>query len=263
MKATIERIRALFGFRDLLRQMVVRDLKLKYRRSFLGYVWSILNPLGIMLVMTMVFTNIFRFDIEYYPAYLISGQILFNFMTESTNQSMYAIVGGASLIKKTYIPKYILILSKVTSSVINLVFALVALLIVMIISRVPFSPYIALFPFIVLQLYIFCLGLGLFLAQATVFFRDCQYIYSVFTTAWLYLTPVFYSVDMLKDMPVYYVVKYMNPMQMYISQFRDVMLYAKLPNVTTIGMGCVIAVLMLALGVWSFYKQQDKFILYV
>ena len=103
-------------YKPLLSQLVMKDIKLKYRRSFLGYVWSILNPLMIMGIMVLVFSNMFRFDIQSYPVYLIIGQTIFNFVSESTNQAMWSITGNAALLKKTYVPKYIFTLSKVTSS---------------------------------------------------------------------------------------------------------------------------------------------------
>jgi lipopolysaccharide transport system permease protein len=263
LKLFIERLKVLFYSSDLLWQLVERDLKLKYRRSFLGYIWSVLNPLGIMLVMTAVFSSLFRFDVLYYPAYLIAGQILFNFMMESTNQSMFSIVGGASLLKKTYIPKYILTVSKVTSSIINLTFALVALLGVILVVRVPFTPFMLLFPVVLLQLYFFSMGLSLFLAQATVFFRDIQYIYAVITTAWLYMTPIFYPIEMLRDKPVGWIVENLNPMYFYVTQFRSVMLYGALPPTDIVLKGGAAAALMLVIGVQSFYKNQDRFILYI
>lgn len=263
MKKYLEHLRNLFRFKDLYHELVIRDLKLKYRRSFLGYLWSVLNPLGVMFVLTLVFTNVFRFDISNYPAYLISGQILFNFLVESTNQSMFSIVGGASLIKKTYIPKYILTLSKVTSSIINLLFSMVALIIVMVFTKVQLTWYVLLSPLVLLELFAFCLGLGLLLAQAAVFFRDIQYIYSVLTTAWMYFTPIFYPMAMLEGTPVYWVVRYANPMQIYVTQFRNLMLNGMLPDFQSWTMGIIIALVMLVIGVWAFSKRQDRFILYV
>ena len=118
-------------YKPLLQQLVVKDIKLKYRRSFLGYMWSILNPLMIMIIMVLVFSNMFRFDIANYPVYLIVGQTIFNFVSEATNQAMFSITGNAALMKKTYVPKYIFTVSKVTSSFVNMVFALGAMLIVL------------------------------------------------------------------------------------------------------------------------------------
>ena len=174
------RIYGLYRYKDLWEQLVIRDLKLKYRRSFLGYIWSILNPLMIMIVMTIVFSTMFKKDIENFPVYLLTGRIMFDFMTVSTNRSMNSILGNAALLKKTYLPKYIFTLATVTSALVDFVFSLGALFLVMIVTGVPFTPYLFLIPLVAVQLYIFCLGLGLFLAQANVFFRDVQYIYSVF-----------------------------------------------------------------------------------
>ena len=176
-----KRLRALYDYRFLIKQLVTKDIKLKYRRSFLGYFWSILNPLLIMMVLVIVFSNMFRFDIANYPAYLIIGQTMFSYMTEATNQSIFSITGNAALLKKVYVPKYVFTLSKVTSSLVNLLFSLGAMFIVFIITRVQFSLYMFLIPVVLVEVYLFCLGLSLFLAQISVFFRDIQYIYNVFT----------------------------------------------------------------------------------
>ena len=120
MSKTAARLQRLYDFRHLLKQLVIKDIKLKYRRSFLGYVWSVLNPLLVMVVMLLVFSHMFRSNIENFPAYLIIGQTLFNFMSEATNQAIFSITGNAALLKKVYVPKYIFTLSKVTSSLVNL-----------------------------------------------------------------------------------------------------------------------------------------------
>lgn len=262
MELLIRRIKGLFAYKDLVKQLVTKDIKLKYRRSFLGYLWSILNPLLIMAVMVVVFSQIFRFDVENYPVYLIIGQTLFNFMSEATNQAIYSILGNAPLLKKVYVPKYIFTLSKVTSSLVNLVFSLGAMLIVFIVTRVQFSWYMLLIPIVLIELYIFCLGLGLFLAQAAVFFRDIQYIYSVFITVWMYLTPVFYPITILPD-NIRNLVVSLNPMYFYIDQFRTIVLEQQFPASGSMIGGIVAAVIALCVGIWSFLKTQDKFILYI
>ena len=161
-----ERLNGLYNYRNLLQQLVERDVKLKYRRSFLGYLWSILNPLMIMMIMVIVFSNMFRFDIQHYPVYLIIGQTVFNFVSESTNQAMWSITGNASLLKKTYVPKYIFTLSKVTSSCVNMLFSLGAMLIVLFVCRVPLNWYMLFIPVIILQVYVFSTGIGLFLSDS-------------------------------------------------------------------------------------------------
>ena len=175
-----ERLNGLYNYRNLLQQLVERDVKLKYRRSFLGYLWSILNPLMIMMIMVIVFSNMFRFDIQHYPVYLIIGQTVFNFVSESTNQAMWSITGNASLLKKTYVPKYIFTLSKVTSSCVNMLFSLGAMLIVLFVCRVPLNWYMLFIPVIILPVSVFSTGIGLFLSQATVFFRDVLYICCIY-----------------------------------------------------------------------------------
>ena len=243
-------IREFWKYKDLLKQLVSRDIKLKYRRSVLGYLWSVLNPLLIMIVMTIVFSTMFNRNIENFPVYLFCGQLLFNFMNTSTHQAIFSITGNASLLKKTYVPKYIFTLSKITSGM------------VMIVTKAQFTWYVLLFPVVILQLYVFCVGLGLFLAQANVFFRDIQYIYNAVTTAWMYLTPIFYPIEMLPD-TVAWIITNLNPMYFYVGQFRDLIYYGRLPGAMLAGAGCLTAVLMLIVGIWSFTRSQDRFILYI
>ena len=254
--------REFWKYRDLLKLLVAKDIKLKYRRSFLGYVWSVLNPLMIMVVMTIVFSTMFSRNIENFPVYLFCGQLLFNFMNSSTHNAINSINGNAALLKKTYVPKYIFTLSTITSGAVDLVFSLGALLIVMLVTRAQFTWYILLFPFVLLQLYLFCVGLGLFLAQANVFFRDTQFIYNAVTTAWMYLTPIFYPLEALPGWLIW-VVKHCNPMYFYVGQFRDLVYTGTIPGPTILLAGWSAAFIMLAVGIWSFTRSQDKFILYI
>lgn len=262
MKKTQQWVRNFLKYKDLFVQLVIRDIKLKYRRSFLGYLWSVLNPLFTMLIMWVVFSNLFRFEIQYFPVYLLTGQILFGFMSEATNASILSIVGNASLLKKVYIPKYIFTLSRVTSSLVNLLLSMIALMIVTLITGVPFTWHMLLFLLPVLQLYFFCIGLGLFLAQGSVFFRDIQYIWGVIITAWMYITPIFYPISIMPD-KIQNIIKICNPMYAYIAQFRDCILYGvpSGPKLYIAGIGW--AVIMLTVGIWRFVKNQDRFILYV
>lgn len=251
-------------FRDLFLQLVERDIKLKYRRSFLGYLWSVLNPLLMMCVQAAVFTLMFQRNIENYPAYLIAGNILFAFMRESSSHCIYSITGNASLLKKTYVPKFIFTLSKVTSDFVTLLFSLVALLVVLIATGVPFynSPHFLLGIIPLAELYIFCIGLGLFVSQSSVFFRDMQNIWPVITNAWLYLTPLFYSIDVLPSM-LGKAIKLFNPMYIYITMFRDAIIYHTAPSLQMIGAGFVIAIVALLIGMWTFKRAENKFILHI
>lgn len=256
------RINTFFQYKDLIKELVSRDIKLKYRRSFLGYIWSVLNPLLIMIVMTVVFSAMFQRNIENYPVYLLCGRMLYEFMTTSTNGAMRSVTGNASLLKKTYIPKYIFTLAKVTSCLIDFIFSLGALFIVMLATGATFHWQILMIPLVILQIYIFCCGLGFLLAQLHVFFRDIQYIYKAITTAWMYLTPIFYPLEQLPDI-VQLLIKSVNPMYYYVAQFRDMVLNGQLPGPRIFWGGWIWAFVMLVIGVWSFQRSKDKFILYI
>lgn len=267
MKLFIARIRGFIRFKDLMGELVSRDLKLKYRRSVLGYLWSVLNPLFIMIIMAIVFSHMFhRGNISNFPVYLMSGQVMFNFMNLTTKGSIQSITGSASLLKKTYVPKYVFTVSKVFSGVIDCIFSMGALLIVMLFTHGEFSWRLLLFPAVLIQNFIFTLGLSLFLAATNVFFRDIQYIYNAVTTAWLYLTPMFYPVEALPD-TLQYAVSHFNPMYSYVSQFRCLTMPGFVPGGASMEMliliGVVSAFLMLLLGLWTFVKTQDSFILYI
>lgn len=255
-------IRDFWKYKDLLKLLVIKNVKLKYRRSFLGYLWSILNPLMIMSVMTLVFSYMFKRNIQNFPVYLFCGQLLFNFMNQSTHQAIFSITGNAALMKKTYVPKYIFTVAKVTSGLVDLLFSLGALVIVLLVTRARVTWYALLFPCVLLQLYVFCLGLGLFLAQANVFFRDSQFIYNAVTTAWMYLTPIFYPIESLPESLCWFI-KHFNPMYFYVGQFRDLVYYGRMPGHLIILAGIGAALAALLLGVWSFMKTKDRFILYI
>ncbi len=258
----IQSVQEVLRYRDLLKQLVSRDIKLKYRRSFLGYVWSVLNPLLIMIVMAVVFSTMFNRNIENFPVYLFCGQLLFNYMNNSTHQAIYSITGNSALLKKTYVPKYIFTVAKITSGLVDLVFSMGALVIVMVATRARISWHVVLAPVVLLELYVFCLGLGLFLSQANVFFRDTQYIYNAFTTAWMYLTPIFYPIDMMSE-ELRWCIVHLNPMYYFVGQFRALVYQGQMPDQFIMIAGLIAPIVMLAIGMWSFRRSEDKFILYI
>ena len=249
-------------YKDLLKLLVMKTVKLKYRRSILGYIWSVLNPLMIMIVMTIVFSTMFGRNIDNYPVYLFCGQLLFNFMNGATHQATSSITGNAAMLKKAYVPKYIFTVAKVTSCAVDMVFSFGALLIIMIVTGARFSWYNLLFPMVILQLYLFSVGLGLFLAQASVFFRDVEFIYNAVTTAWLYLTPIFYPVESLGE-PLRKLIQTLNPMYFYVTQFRDLVYMGQMPSLYNVAGGCICAVAMMFIGVWCFMKTEDNFIMHI
>ena len=248
-------------YKSLMRELVVRDLKIKYRRSFLGYVWSLLNPLLMMTIMSLVFSYMFRFSIPNYPLYLICGQTLWSFFNESTNMAMTSVIYSGSLIRKVYIPKYIFPLSRVLSSFVTMSFSLTAILIVMLATRVSLSWYVLLFPIPLALLLLFCMGVGMMLSALAVYFRDMLHLYSVVVMAWMYLTPIFYPISALPE-GVAFLIRF-NPMYHYVTFFREVVLYGVLPA-PHLWLGCFgFSVLSVAVGLMVFRKLQRNFILYL
>jgi len=254
-------IKNFWKYRGLLNQFVIRDLKVKYRRSVLGYLWSLLNPLLMMIVLSAVFSTMFRFDIPNFPVYLLTGQILFSFFSDSTSMSMTSILGNGALLKKVYIPKYIFPLSRVLSSFVTLLCSLIALLIVIIATKVKLTFIILLFPLPLLYLLVFSIGIGLIMSVCAVYFRDTLHLYSVLLSVWMYLTPLFYPVSIVPD----YVksIIYSNPMYYYVEAFREIVLYGQFPSLYIHSMCIIFAAVSLLIGLFLFYKKQNNFVLHI
>ena len=246
-------------FKPLLGELVARDIKIKYRRSVLGVLWTLLNPLCMMIILSVVFSNLFKFDIENFPLYILSGQVIFNFYSDATSGAMSAIIGSAALIKKVYVPKYLFVLSRVFSSTINLMASFTAMLIVMVATRTELHWTAFLFPIPLILLVLFSLGIGLILSAVTVKFRDIIHLYGVFVTGLLYLTPVIYPMSILPDW--LYKVVMLNPLTNILMMFRDVMLNNSMFSLSSLLIALIEAFLSLEIGLYVFYKNQDKFIL--
>jgi ABC-2 type transport system permease protein len=248
-------------YRHLLFTMVTRDITVKYRRSVLGIVWSILQPLFFMIIITLVFSNVFKADIHEYPVFYLTGFVIFNFMSEATLFSMGSVLGNAQLIKKVYIPKYIFPLQKCLFAFVNMLFSLVAVALVFIALQTELHATIFLFVVPVFYTGIFSLGLGLILSAAVVFFRDVVHLYGIWVTAWMYLTPILYPLDMLPEW-VQQLLNF-NPLVHYVGYARDVMLYGIIPDLQT-NLICIgFALSTLLVGILFFKKTQDKFILHM
>lgn len=248
-------------FKPLLFQLVRRDFLAKYKRSVLGVLWSILNPLLTMMVMTVVFSSLFRFDIDNYPVYLLSGNIVFTMFNEITNQCLYSVLGAAPLMKKVNVPKYIFPLSRALSSLINFVFSYLALMIVMRITNAIFYPtmFFSIIP--VFYVFVFSTGIGLILSSAMVFFRDISYLYGIFMTAVTYFTPLFYPISIIPNN--YRWVISLNPLYHFVECFRSCVIYGGLPTLWQNIVCFFLAVSSLMLGLFVFYRSQDNFILHI
>jgi len=246
----------------ILQMLVSKDFKLKYRRSFLGVVWSILNPLLMMMVMAFVFSNIFRFQVENYPVYLIVGLTLFNLLTVSTNSGVLSIISAAPLIKKIRVNKLIFPIQTVMFELVNYALSLIAVVLVMLYYQILPTLNIFLVPLLLFYLLMFCIGLSMLLSALAVFFRDIIYLWGVVILAWTYATPIFYSLEGIESGLLTTVMNF-NPMYHYVTYMREILLWGITPSLETnlICFGAGFA--SLVIGVLVFKKVERKFILHV
>ena len=248
-----------YGF--LIRQLVSRDFKTKYKRSALGMAWSFLNPLLTMAVQYVVFSTLFKSDIPNYPVYLLSGIVFFNFFNEAVSMGMTSITGNASLIKKVYMPKYIYPVSRILSSMVNFALAIIPLLLVMVITGTAFTPALLLLIFDMLCLLGFVTGMSLLLTTSMTFFQDTQFLWGVISMMWMYMTPLFYPESII---PAQFLTFYhMNPMYQYITFARICIINGVSPEPMAY-LWCILSsVVVLGLGILTFKRHQDKFVLYL
>ena len=248
----------------LLKQLVSRDFKVKYKRSVLGVLWSILYPILTMAVMAIVFTNVFKFTTPgvNYLAYLMSGLVIFNYFSEASNLAMSSVVANFSLINKVYMPKYIFPVSKCIFVGINFLLSQIPLYVILLATGTGISWYHFLLPYAYLCLLLFTIGFGLILSTVAVFLRDMFYIYGVVISLWTYMTPIMYDIAII-DNPLLLTVFKLNPLYWYIYFARRIMLYHTIPELNAwiycmvFGLGFLIA------GIFIFRKNQNKFIYYV
>ena len=248
-------------YRFLIKQLVARDFKTKYKRSILGYLWSFLNPLLTMAVQYIVFSTLFRSDIKNFPVYLLTGIILFNFFSEAVGQGLISIVANAALITKVYVPKYIYPSTKVISCAINLLISIIPLLIVTILTGTRITLAIFLLPFVLLCLLVFCIGMSLALSSAMVFFRDTQYLWGIACLIWTYATPLFYPESIIPDR-FQFILK-VNPMYYFVRFARTILIDGISPDPTLYAYCILSAALALVIGSFIFKKAQDKFVLFI
>ena len=245
----------------ILTSLVSKDFKLKYRRSALGVFWSVLNPFLMMCVLTAVFSFMFRFDVEYYPLYLILGTTLFSLMGDSTTSAMNSIIDSSSLIKKIRIEKIIFPLEKVLFQLINYCLSLIAVAVVMIFFQITPTWNLLFLPLLLLYVLLFSAGLGFLLSALVVFFRDIGHLWGVIITAWTYATPLFYPMSILPD----WMQSFMefNPMYHYVTYLREIALWGQTPGLQENLICFAIGAIALIIGFVVFRKLEKKFILYV
>ena len=249
-------------YKYLLFELVKKNIKLKYRRSYLGILWTLVEPLLTMIVLTLVFGTLFGKDDRTYPVYILCGRLLYSFFSSASKAGLKAVSGNAAMIKKVYVPKYIYVVAAIISNFVTFVISLVVLVGVAAVLRVEPTWHIVegLIPLVIL--FVMTLGIGPILATLNVFFRDIEYIWSVLTMLIMYASAIFYTTERVINTGNGWVFN-VNPIYMCIANFRNAVLYGTAMNVDYCIHSAIFAVLSVIIGSVLFYKEQDKFILYV
>ena len=263
-------INSLKKYKFLLNQLIIRDFKVKYKRSVLGVLWSILYPLLMMSVMALVFSNMFKFNMEgvNYLVYLMSGLLIFNYFSEATNSSLVSIVGNFSLINKVYMPKYIFPLAKCLFAGINFLFTLIPFFLIIFLSgdasagtKCTLNIWYLYLPYVFLCTLMFTIGISYILSTVTVFLRDVIYIWGILLTIINYFTPVFYSISILPK-TLQSIFK-LNPLYLFINSVREVVLFGNGPTFTNFIALFLTGFITMVIGMFIFRKKQDKFVYYM
>jgi ABC-2 type transport system permease protein len=252
----IEEFRALIRYRDLLVQLVRRDIVTRYKRSVLGILWTMLNPLGTMIILSIVFSQMFNAQGSY-PAYVITNLVAWNFFAQSTQFSLNATLWGSNLFQKIYLPRTSFVVSTAGTGIVNLVLALVPLTLIFLVTAVPIRSSVLLLPFAILLLSAFALGISLLLSTLVVFFPDVNEFYPVLLTAWMYLTPIIYPESLLANNRFGYWIMSLNPLYRETKLFRMILFDGVIPDAHEWLIGILVAVVTLALG-WYFFTNKSK-----
>jgi ABC-2 type transport system permease protein len=255
--SALEELRGIFQYRDLIYQLVRRDIVTRYKRSVLGIAWTMLQPLGMMIIMTLVFSSLFQ-TVKGYPAYLLSGLIAWTFFSQATTAAIHQIVWGGTLLHRIYLPRTSFAVSAIGTGVINLVFSLVPLIAIMLIIGRPIRGSIIFVPIAMILLAAFALGVGLILSTLAIYFPDVTEMYQIILVAWMYLTPIIYPEEILPE-AYRFLVTNLNPMYHLIKIFRMPLYEGIFPGWTEIAIASGIAIITLVIGWLFFAKKADEF----
>lgn len=247
----------LLRYKDLLQMLVSNSIKTRYKRSTLGVLWTLLNPLLNTAVLTIAFSQIMRFEVENYSLYLLAGLIFWNFFAQTTTVAMQQLIWGSNLIKRVYVPRTIFSVSVVGNGLTNLLLALVPMAILMLIFRQPFTLALLTLPVAVLLGAMFVLGFALLLSTLAVFFTDVVELYNVALQALFYLTPIIYPSEIIPE-KLQFIFK-LNPLYVLIELFRKPIFLGQAASVSEFLIGAGIALGMLAVGWFTFTARADEF----
>ncbi|MDR3748766.1 MAG: ABC transporter permease [Acidobacteriota bacterium] len=257
----IELVRETYRYRELIWALALKELKIRYKRSVLGFLWALLNPAFTMLVLTLVFSTLMRFPIPHYAIFLLSVLLPWTFFSQSLSYAVESIVTNGDLIKKVAVPKVVFPMAAIVSNIINLLLSLIPLALLVPLMRHPFYWTWLYLPVPLLALIIFTLGMTFFFAAANVYYRDVSHILQVVLSAWFYVTPIIYSLDFIPQKHQW--IFKLNPIIYVINGFRLAVYYGKLPKAPSIIASFVCAFISLLIGYAIFRKYQDDFVFYV
>ena len=244
----------------LFSELVKRDFKKKYKRTYLGMIWSVLSPLLTLLVMRLVFTNFFGTSIAFYTTYLFCGNIVFSFFSDATNGGMSSLMSNAEIISKVNVPKYLFLFSRSVSSLINFGLTFLVFLLFCVIDGITFRLSMLSLIIPIVCLIIFNIGMGLILSAFFMFFRDMQYLWSVFTQLLMYMSAIFYDTSGFGKLELLF---YINPVYVYIKSFRLAVIQGVVPSAWILGLGAFYALFFFGIGALIYKKQNHKFLYYV
>lgn len=248
-------------YQFLFEELVKRDFKKKYKRTILGMAWSVLSPLLTLLVMKMVFTQFFGRNTPHYTTYLFCGNLIFSYFRESTGQGMLSLVGNSRIFAKVNIPKYLFLFSKNVQTFINFSLTLCVFFVFCILDSITFTWKFIFLAYPICCLALFNIGVGLILSALFVFFRDIQYLWSVFTQLLMYMSAIFYTID--KYSPIVQNLFLLNPVYLFIRYFRKIVIEATIPTLQYHLLMAADVIIVLALGGWIYKKYNAKFLYYV
>jgi ABC-2 type transport system permease protein len=256
-----ELTRDIYDYRELIWALAMKELRVRYKRSVLGFVWALLNPLLMMIVLTLVFGTIMRFSIDHYAIFLLSMLLPWTFFTQALTYSVESVVGNADLLKKVHIAKVVFPVAAVVSNIVNFLLSLIPLALLVLVLRFPLHWTWIYLPVPMLGLFLFTLGTSLFLAAINVFFRDISHIIQIILSAWFYFSPIIYSLDFIPAKHRW--LFKLNPMLYVLNGFRLSIYYGLLPQLTSVAMslGCGVAAVLIGYGV--FRRYQESFVFYV
>src|SRR5262245_15194384 len=249
------------GYGRLLRELVARDLNVRYKRSVLGVLWTMLNPLFLIVILAFVFSHALKLTMEHFPIYLLSALVLWNFFSQATMWSTACFLSYAPIIKKIYVPRSMFVIATVISGSVNLLISLVPLAIIMLVLGHPFTPALAFLPVPILLTTCFSLGISLALAPLCVMFADMVQIYQVALSAWMYLTPIIYPLTALPDS--YRRILVLNPMTHLVEAFRTPIYQGALPSENVLITSTVAGLGALLIGWFIFSRYSDRVVYYV